>query len=155
MTRTISNTDDVLDSRDVIARIAELEDERDGFILGCPAYVDGSHDRGEECPTCNGNGDRNATPEEWAEAFPEDAEDLAALIALQEEAESYAADWKHGATLVRDSYFTDYVAEMLEDIGDLPKDLPSYIAIDWDATARNVRMDYTAVDFDGVTYWVR
>jgi hypothetical protein len=29
------------------------------------------------------------------------------------------------------------------------------VEIDWEATARNVRTDYTAVDFDGVTYWIR
>jgi hypothetical protein len=31
MTRTISNSDDVIDSRDVIERIAELESERQDF----------------------------------------------------------------------------------------------------------------------------
>ena len=26
---------------------------------------------------------------------------------------------------------------------------------DWEATARNVRIDYTSVDIDGRTYWYR
>ena len=50
---------------------------------------------------------------------------------------------------------TDYAFEMLEDCGTLPKDLPSWIVIDRDATAENMKADYTSVDFDGVTYWVR
>lgn len=153
MPRDISNNEDVLDSRDIIARIEELEAERDGFVIECPEYVHGNHGLDEQCP--NGCGDRNATPEEWAQDFPDDAAELAALSKLAEEAEGYAADWKHGETLIRDSYFTDYAMEMLQDIGDLPKDIPHYIVIDEEATARNIQMDYTSVDFDGVTYWVR
>jgi hypothetical protein len=81
--------------------------------------------------------------------------ELAALNALQSEAEGYAPDWRYGATLIRDSYFVEYCEEMLKDCGDLPKDIPHYIEIDWAATARNIQVDYTSVEFDGVTYWVR
>jgi hypothetical protein len=95
--------------------------------------------------------DDNADPSERTHANNE----LAVLQALQDEAEGYSEDWRHGATLVRDSYFTRYAQELCEDCGDIPRDLPSYIEIDWDATARNIQQDYTSVDFDGVTYWVR
>lgn len=117
MTNTIDNTDDVIDSRDVIARLEYL---RDG---------DGLTDD-EKC-------------------------ELDALIKLDEEGRDYAPDWEYGATLIRDSYFTDYARELLEDCGDIPKDIPHYIAIDWDRTAENIRVDYTPVDFGGITYWVR
>lgn len=129
---TIDNTDDIIDSRDVIARIEELRSEI------------------EDIEDAEGF-DPLLAKQENAEIYDE----LAALESLAEEAEGYAPDWHHGATLVRDSYFTDYAQELLEDIGDLPKDLPHYIVIDWEATARNIRMDYTGVEFDGVTYWVR
>jgi hypothetical protein len=33
--------------------------------------------------------------------------------------------------------------------------LPDWIVIDWDATADNLKVDYTEVEFDGVTYLVR
>jgi hypothetical protein len=151
----IDNTTDILDSRDIIARIEELTDERDSFVIGCPAYGVGMHGRGEECATCNGNGEYNATPADWAAVNPEDAEELATLTALAEEAEGYAPDWTHGETLIRDSYFTEYAMGLLADCGDLPRELPHYIVIDEDATARNIRMDYTAVEFGDVTYWIR
>lgn len=122
--------DDVIDSRDVIARIEELEGERDATEDAGPGYT-------------------------WAELNPEDADELKALKALAEEAEGYAPDWRYGATLIRESYFEDYCQEFVEDIGDLPKDLPDYIVIDWEGTARNIRVDYTEVDFDGVPYLVR
>lgn len=145
MTKDISNNADVLDSRDVIARIEELQEERDQYPFGedsdpendDPAKLHAEQHKG------------------WAEANPEDAAELAALESLAAEAEGYADDWKHGATLVRDTYFTDYAMEMLQDIGDLPKNIPPYVVIDKEATAQNIRADYTSVDFDGVEYWVR
>lgn len=81
--------------------------------------------------------------------------ELNALQALQLEAEPYAPDWTYGTTLIRDSYFVEYVEELLKDCGDLPQNIPGYIVIDWEATADNIRQDYTSVDFDGVTFWVR
>lgn len=133
MAREISNSDDVIDSRDVIERIEELQGERDSY-----EGPDGEPSAGE-----------------WAAENSDDADELAALEALQEEAEDYCPDWRYGATLIRESYFTEYCKELLKDIGDLPKDIPNYIVIDWEATADNIRVDYTEVDFDGETYLVR
>lgn len=39
-------------------------------------------------------------------------------------------------------YDEDFVRNLLEDIGDIPKDLPYYIAIDWATTAETVMQDY-------------
>lgn len=120
-TNEITNSEDVIDSRDVIDRIAALEaDAEDGALL-----------EGE-------------------------AEELAALKALAAEAEGYAADWQYGETLIRDSYFREYAMELAEDLGVIPAGLSwPCTCIDWDQAARELQMDYTAVDFDGVTYWVR
>lgn len=123
-TDAITNDADVLDSRDIIARIDELLERKDDEEQTYPLNE-------------------------------EEAAELAALVALAEEAEGYADDWRHGATLIRETYFTDYTEELLQDIGDLPKNLPGYVVIDWEATARNIQVDYTSVEFDGVTYWVR
>lgn len=118
MTSEISNTDDIIDSRDVIARIGELE-------------ALAARDEDEEA-------------------------ELTALLALQEEAEPYAADWRHGETLIRDSYFRTYAEELANDIGAINSDQswPNN-CIDWERAARELQVDYTAVDFNGVTYWVR
>ena len=136
MATDISNSDDVIDSRDVIERIEELE----AIVLPIHNVETGEDEL-----------DPSVTDDERKDATAE----LDALKTLADEAEGYCPDWKYGATLVRYSYFTEYARELLEDCGDLPKNLPSYIEIDWDATARNIRQDYTSVEFDGVTYWVR
>jgi len=119
----INNAHDIIDSRDVIARIGELDDIHDGM------------------------------PEEWTDDL---AAELEALRDLDRDGEDYSPDWPHGATLIRDSYFVDYAEQLAEDIGAVPSDTtwPCY-HIDWEAAARDLKMDYTAIDFGGVTYWTR
>lgn len=140
--RTISNTDDVIDSRDVIARIEELTSEREGWIND----AEDGEDRSDS---------------EWADEFPDEAEELATLEKLAEEAEGYAADWKYGEQLIRDSYFTDYIEELINDCYEMPKEMNSgewpwrHMSVDYEAAAEEAKSDYTAVDFGGVTYWIR
>jgi hypothetical protein len=95
-----------------------------------------------------------AEKEDAPQSFDGD-EELAALEALSAEAEQYCDDWHHGATLVRYSYFTDYVRDLLFDCGDIPLSLPHYVRIDWDATAREIMIDYFSVNFGNSRYWVR
>lgn len=97
-----------------------------------------------------------AAQEEGSDFTEEDAAELALLRTLATEGESASPDWPYGATLIRDSYFTDYARELAEDIGAIQSDAgwPAY-CIDWDYAARELQVDYTTVDFDGVTYWAR
>jgi antirestriction protein len=79
-----------------------------------------------------------------------------ALTSLAEEASGYAPDWRYGETLIRESYFEDYARELAYDIGAIDPDAgwPTY-CIDWEQAARELLVDYTGVDFDGVTYYIR
>lgn len=136
---SIDNTDDLIDSRDVIARIEELETEETDLI----AATEGDDYR------------PSATTElaEWREEY---GAELAALRKLAEQAEGYAADWRHGETLIRDSYFTEYAQQLADDIGAVNADATwPNSCIDWERAASELQADYTAVDFDGVTYWIR
>jgi hypothetical protein len=86
----------------------------------------------------------------------DEQEELVALNALQQEAESYSQEWSHGATLIRDSYFITYAQGFAEDIGAIDREAswPCY-CIDWEKAAEDLKQDYAAVDFDGERYWVR
>jgi len=123
MANPIDNSMDVIDSRDVIARIEELENDRDDKNVGLLEI---------------------------------EVAELEALTALADEASDYAPDWQYGATLIRDSYFEDYAQELAEDIGAIDSNAtwPNN-CIDWERATRELQMDYTEVDFDGVTYWIR
>ena len=87
----------------------------------------------------------------------EEKAELAILEALAEEASGYSEDWQYGSQLIRDTYFTEYAQELCQDIGDIPKELPWYIAdnIDWEGVAKAIKQDYTSVDFNGIEYWIR
>ncbi len=86
----------------------------------------------------------------------EEANELIALQALQEEAEGYSSDWRHGATLIRDSHFQDYARQFAEDIGAIPDDAKwPATCIDWEEAAGELQQDYTSVNFDNVIYWVQ
>ncbi|API58473.1 hypothetical protein BSL82_03450 [Tardibacter chloracetimidivorans] len=121
MRQSITNTDSIIDSRDIIDRIGEIKDLLD--------------DAGDD--------------------LEELQEELTALEKLAEQGEPYCDDWQYGATLVHEDYFEEYTRELLEECGYIPKDFPSWIEIDWEATAKNVQKDYTSLDFDGETYWIR
>jgi antirestriction protein len=115
-TKTLSNLDDIIDSRDVIERIE---------------YLQGTDDDDEK-------------------------EELAALVALAEEGADYAPDWSYGEALIRDSYFVEYAQELAEDIGAVNSDAAwPNDCIDWEQAARELRWDYSSIEFDGVTYWIR
>ena len=74
---------------------------------------------------------------------------------MADEAEGYS-DWLHGATLIRDSYFKTYAQQFADDIGAVNSEAgwPNS-CIDWEQAADELQMDYTAIEFDGVTDWVR
>lgn len=131
---TISNSDDTIDSRDIIERIEELE----GMLPQNASDV---------------------TPG-TSEELQEMRKELFSLSSFMDQMkgqggdEQWRGDW-YPVTIIRDSYFTDYAKEMVLDCDLHSTELPHYIEIDWEATARNIRQDYTSIDFDGVTYWVR
>ena len=149
----IHNSKDFIDSRDIIERIEELQDFPDTCPHcgeGLPTFEDfmefDSYDSVNfTCPDC-----------ENSLEFDEDEKtELDALIELQEQCEN-CPDWEYGATLIRDSYFTEYAQDLAEDIGAIDRD-SNWPAthIDWDAAADELKTDYTCVDFDGVEYWIR
>ena len=90
--------------------------------------------------------------DEACEAFDGEAQaELEELEALSEE----VSEWTSGNQLIPEDDFEDYCQELCEDIGDIPRDLPSYIVIDWEATARNLKADYSEVEYQGTTYLYR
>lgn len=123
MSRTIDNSADIIDSREVIDRIEELETLTDTAEL-------------------------------------DEVEELRSLLKVAEQG-SGSPDWPYGEALIRDTYFTRYIEELIDDCYSLPKELTSgdwpwrHITVDYEAAADEAKADYIDVDFDGVTYWIR
>ena len=83
-------------------------------------------------------------------------QELEILKNLEDEFKGYC-DWRGGETLIRETCFVQYCKDLIDDIGDLPSKLPSYIEnnIDWEGVAEDLKADYTSGDYDGVEYLVR
>ena len=133
---------DTLDIRELIERYEELENDMNDCVLGAP------------------DGSETPDPDGWRENNPDDADELEKLDLLLSNLKGYGfgeqwrGDW-YPLTLINDAYFVEAMQELVEDIGDLPNGMPSYLVIDWDATAKNLQVDYSSVEHDGETYWYR
>ena len=90
--------------------------------------------------------------ESWAEDWEDDLEKIEAIDTLEREVGS---EFEYGVTLIPFKDFTDYVKELLVDCGDLPSNIPSYISIDWEDTADNIKVDYSEVEYLGTDYLFR
>lgn len=90
------------------------------------------------------------------QATLEERHERESLIELQEEVGDFHPDWDYGLALIRDSYFEEYAQETAVDLGQVDLDLSwPYTCIDWSVAAEQLQAEYSEVDFDGVTYWVR
>lgn len=158
MTRKISNMDDVIDSRDVAERIEELEAIRESYAEKIAAD-DEAREIEEPTMTADARGEAERELAEWNAG--DEAAELATLRKLAEQGADHAADWSYGETLIRDSYFVDYIEQLIGDCYELPKDFNSgewpwrHMKLDYEAAADEAKSDYYDVDFDGVTYWIR
>ena len=123
----ITNTEDIIDVRDVIARWEYLETADD---------VDkdpGSEDQQELglLTTLLDNLKSNGGDEEWR------------------------GEW-YPITLIRGTYFEEYAQEFAEDTEAISNKAQwPYNCIDWDEAVRLLQIDYAYIDFDGVKYWAR
>lgn len=160
--RTVSNSDDLIDSRDIIARIDDLQSDLDAckeiagerWDTAKETCKEGSDD-GCDCIACSWDREQYIADSAQEEIDANDREELADLLKLREEAEGYS-DWRHGATLISDSYFEQYARDFAEDIGAINRHAQwPNTCIDWEQAARELQQDYTSVEFAGVTYWVR
>jgi hypothetical protein len=137
-----SNADDIIDSRAVIKRIEEL----------AGAFEAAGIDPDKLDPPSPGYDAQGLEEDDPAH---DRAEELRNLRKLESAAED-CGDWRHGETLIRESYFRDYAEEMADDIGAIDKEAKWPLNhIDWDAAAAELKQDYSEVDFDGVTYLLR
>jgi len=169
----INSSEQIIDSRDVIERIAYLEDElqsgyedfkeefRDDYDDYVDAYTGDMEDMldfedwAEKSPKIKSFDDWKSDQEELSGQYSDEVEELNKLQALEDECNW--GDWKYGTPLIRDDYFEDYAQELAEDCGDYDSRNVRwpYTCIDWKMAADELKMDYTSVEFDGETFWLR
>ena len=163
----ISEYRDYLDVRDIIERYCELEDERQSLVCAIDGAKENLADAKDDTSALADDAEELAdlqtevdkateALEEWN--FSLAGEEFTVLEELLNDLRDkggdhqWEGDW-YPVSLIRDSYFTRARDELLEDIGELPKNLPSYLKIEVDYDA--LQQGYSSVEYNGVTYWAR
>jgi predicted nuclease with TOPRIM domain len=147
MIMAISYDSEILDTRDLEERLIELSEAREMLVAEINEAMEEIHAVSTKLEAAN----------EALYAF-DDSEEYAEyqmLLELKGEISDYSSEWEDGLPLFRDTYFVDYCKELCEDIGDIPRNIPSYIVIDWKATAENLKADYTYATLCGCKYYFR
>lgn len=129
---TVQPGDQLIDSRDVIKRIEELEENLEMMKDDCE--TDGS------------------AVIDHPDFDSDEAEELSSLKDLASQGEGYG-DWDHGETLILDEYFTEHIQQLIEDTEDVPEKFEKYI--DFEKMAEDYKVDYHEVSFGGYNYYMR
>lgn len=125
--------DNMLDVRDIIERVEELESN-----LGDPEFQGSFGESAQDMET------ELATLTAFLETLKGNGGD-----------EQWRGDW-YPVTLIRDSYFEDYAEELADDIGAIDSNQSWPLnCIDWKQAADELKQDYTSVELENVTYWAR
>ena len=121
--------DDVVDTREVMDAIADLESQ-----------IESDEEQGDT------DGDAASRVKRFAY-----------LIKVTDEIETCAGDGcRDGVMLIAKHHFRDYAEELAEDLGLIEDGARwPYTCIDWEAAARDLAMDYSEIEIDGTTYLYR
>jgi hypothetical protein len=119
---------DQIDSRDLDELLTELERRDDDATVAA--------DEGEEA------------------IDPLEDTERELMEALRELRDEVGDEWRYGAQLIAEHYFTDYAKEFATDIGAISGDeeWPAN-KIDWKAAADELKQDFTSSEFGGTTYY--
>lgn len=83
------------------------------------------------------------------------SEELAELEKLKDEiSENSDEGFEYGIQLIHENYIDDYLDELLDGCGYIPKDMPTWIKIDWQATYDNMKEDYNEIELNGNKFYV-
>ena len=144
--KEVTNRDDVIDGRDLLDKWEELK----GDIEALEEDID---DKETEAGDDDGDDDTLKTEIDKAQEelgiLEEEFKPFDELV--EEVGESTLRD---GEQLINKDYFTEYAQQMAEDCCDLKEGWP-HSCIDWDQAAKELQQDYSCVEFDGVTFYIR
>jgi hypothetical protein len=162
--------DETIDSRDIIGRHEELQDEYNSLVedleeatedfenflkVADEELTERDEDFEEKCLSFN------EIIQDAHNALNEfDKEELDLLTEVISQGEN-SPDWSYGEALILENYFTTYIKELVNDCYEMPTEFTDgkwpyrHITIDFDAAAEEAKQDYFSVEAGGETYWIR
>jgi flagellar hook-basal body complex protein FliE len=169
--------DDIIDSREVIARYDELNDE----YTSLAQTLEDAQDNYDQHKASKSTTDELTLEEEedfentldalfevveeaqkaldeFNQSFDKDELDTLTEVIRQGEE---ASDWSYGEGLIHESYFTQYTEDLIKDCYELPKEFESgkwpwkHMTLDYEGAAEEAKSDYSTIDVEGHTYYIR
>ena len=136
----------ILDTRNLVERREALKQEiLDSFLENFPHYEEMTE-----------SFEDILFEEEEIESWKQDwQEEINQITCIDEVEDEIGSEFDFGVTLIPEDDFTDYVEDLLKGCGYISDDFPSWIEIDWEATAENVKQDYSELEYEGETYFYR
>lgn len=169
MSRDISKYDNIIDSRDVIARIVDLQDDLE---VACDEHKERlAEERADGIDIDDATPPRDEVIDDTdidldcasfvrgkmatfaAAGVSGEAAELVELLDFRDSAEGYTPDWRYGMSLINDGYFKKYAQKYAETENLVSEDWPN-TCVDWEQAAEELKMDYTAIEFGDETFWV-
>jgi hypothetical protein len=139
---TVYDGDDIVDSRNIIERIEELETDLDDAASEDEEYQEAHGPAGDTLHYAQWVVDLGAYGPN-RHLWYEEAYEFLELCKFRDEAQTYCRDWRHGETFIKETYFPEYAQQLADDCGMLPRDQRWPLNhIDWGAAAEELRQDY-------------
>jgi hypothetical protein len=164
--------DETIDSRDIIARHEELQDEYNSLVEAVEAAEEdlnefinsnGTDDYQEHEQAAFKNlqelyDDAQEDLNEFNSSFDKDELDTLTEVISQGED---SPDWQYGEVLIHEDYFTEYTEELVNDCYEMPKEFTdgkwpwNHMNMDWASAADEAKQDYYTIEVNGETYLLR
>lgn len=162
--------DSYFDSRDLIARLEYLTDERDALqeaVDTAKIELSEAEQAAQDTTATNPLLDTldlldalRGAENDMAAWLADNATELEMLTQACREGENDIGDWSHGVGLIHEDAFEgharEHARELAEDIGVTKySDTWPFTCIDWAEAAKELQQDYTPVEIGGHTYYAR
>lgn len=135
----------VLDTRDLIEKRDELKEEILNSFLECfPQYEDMT-DSYEDILM------EEEEIQDWKYGWSEEINHIEEIDSIEND----VSEFNDGTALIDENDMEEYVKDLLEELGYISKDFPSWIEIDWSSTTDNVKQDYSELTYQGTEYFYR
>lgn len=138
----------IIDTRDLIEKRDELKEE----ILNDwnEKFEDNQIDDFDEIPLNS----EDEAEKDFINYWRAEIEEIEEIDNLEDE---IGSEFDFGVFLIDEDDFEEYCEDLVSDIGDLPRDIPSYLYnnIDWSGVADDIKQDYSEVEYQGITYLYR
>jgi predicted nuclease with TOPRIM domain len=146
-----------IDSRDICDRFEELNEAIETLrvdIDGLTTARDTAETESIRAEAIRFLEVANTSLNEWLDENSGEYDLLKKVMEMGE----YVDDWSHGVTLIPECCFPDHAEELAKECSDVPRgtwESWPFNCIDWTEAAETLKSDYTVLDIEGETYYVR